>query len=98
MFLRNRRLITSILLLFLFWLPFFFLAGTSRSGNNEVDFTQGKAVVLDLGGTITPTPFPPEYLTNRDQTIGILIGGIILILIVIIGTLTTIRRKRQQFL
>lgn len=45
--------------------------------------------------TVTPkqpaaptfTPFPPEYLSNAQQTIGITFAGAILVLIVVIGVI-----------
>jgi hypothetical protein len=37
--------------------------------------------------TVTPTPYPPEFLENSDQTIGITLAGAILVLIVIFGVL-----------
>jgi CDP-diglyceride synthetase len=51
--------------------------------------------------TITPIPaglsvatlVPPEYQTNYKQTIGILLGGIVLVIVVLIGTLAVIRKK-----
>lgn len=40
-----------------------------------------------------PTPLPQEYLENADQTNGILLGGTILVLIVVFGTLSALRRQ-----
>ncbi len=42
--------------------------------------------------TATNTPFPAE-LTDPNQTNGLIIGGIILVLIIVGGTLGVIRRK-----
>ena len=78
------------------WLPFFFLAGTTKPVVTGVSISQsrGGIALKNIADSISPTPLPPEYLANRDQTIGILVGGMILIMIVIIGTLSTIRRKK----
>lgn len=40
-----------------------------------------------------PTPLPQEYLENANQTNGILLGGVILVLIVVLGTLSALRQK-----
>ncbi len=48
------------------------------------------AVVLEDGA---PTPLPAEYLENINQTTGILLGGTILVLIVVFGTLSGLRQK-----
>lgn len=44
----------------------------------------------------THTPLPPEYLTNADQTVGIAFFGMILVLIVIIGTAIFIPRGPDE--
>jgi len=93
-FFKKNKLISSILLLLVVWLPFFFMAGPNLEAGPVGNIHQVKAVVIRNIGTITPTPLPEEYLANKDQTIGIMVGGIILILIVVTGTLGTIRRKR----
>jgi hypothetical protein len=43
----------------------------------------------------TRTPFPPEYLDNSRQTIGITLGATMLVLIVIIGVLLFIPHKND---
>lgn len=43
--------------------------------------------------TSTPTALPEEFLTNREQTRGIVIGGIILVLIVVIATSVFLQQK-----
>jgi|YNPNPStandDraft_1061719.scaffolds.fasta_scaffold00037_45 hypothetical protein len=40
-----------------------------------------------------PTLLPQEYLENAEQTNGILLGGTILVLIVVLGTLSALRRQ-----
>ncbi len=41
-----------------------------------------------------PTQLPQEYLENAHQTNGILLGGVILVLIVVVGTLSALRQKQ----
>ncbi|MCL4559941.1 MAG: hypothetical protein M1281_04910 [Chloroflexi bacterium] len=43
---------------------------------------------------ITPTPtIDPVLVANQSQTNGVIVGGVFLVLIIIGGTLITIRRK-----
>jgi len=42
----------------------------------------------------THTPFPPEFYENADQTIGITLAGALLVLIVVLGVLTLMPRKK----
>jgi len=65
------------------------------------------ASVLAQGEPITPTPnpvtadvdefeatpIPAEYLATSDQTDGIVLGSVVLVLIVIIGTFAVMQRK-----
>ena len=44
---------------------------------------------------ITSTPYPSEFVENRNQTTGIVIGGGLVVLIVVFGTLGTISRSRR---
>jgi hypothetical protein len=44
-------------------------------------------------GTLS-SPDPNEILRNREQTNGIVAGGIILVLIIVGGTLSVIRQKK----
>lgn len=46
--------------------------------------------------TPTNTPFPPEYATNREQTNGIILWTLFLLLIVILGTWFGIRRRGKE--
>ncbi len=46
--------------------------------------------------TPTITPLPEEFLTNREQTIGIVIGTVVLVLIVIGGSLVGIWSRRRE--
>lgn len=45
----------------------------------------------------TPTAtLPPEANTNRDQTTGVIVGAIFLIVIIVAGTLLTERSMRER--
>ncbi len=46
--------------------------------------------------TATRTPLPPEFLANREQTFGIIIGTIVLVILVIGGSLIGIWARRQE--
>ena len=51
----------------------------------------------------TPTPFPSdypklpaEYFENEDQTDGVILGGTVLVLIILIGTMVFIQKEHQK--
>lgn len=46
--------------------------------------------------TPSQTPLPPELVANREQTNGVILGTIFLLLIVIIGTLSGIRQLSNE--
>jgi hypothetical protein len=46
--------------------------------------------------TATRTPLPPEFLANREQTFGIIIGTVVLVILVIGGSLVGIWTRRQE--
>jgi hypothetical protein len=47
--------------------------------------------------TPTHTPLPPEYLANTEQSIGIIAGTVLLVIVVIGGTLGgALTRKREK--
>ena len=48
------------------------------------------------GYPVEATPFPEELLANREQTFGITIGSVALVLIVVIGTLIGIRWRKKH--
>ncbi|NPV75588.1 MAG: hypothetical protein HPY59_04355 [Anaerolineae bacterium] len=53
---------------------------------------------LAAGATLSPSPentssLPPEWEHNSEQTNGILLGGVILVLIIVIGSYSVMRRK-----
>jgi hypothetical protein len=43
----------------------------------------------------TPTPLPAEWLTSADQTDGIMVGGIIIIVTILVGTAAIVLRDRN---
>jgi hypothetical protein len=47
----------------------------------------GETATADPNARPTRTPLPAEYLTNRNQTIGITLAAAMLVLIVVIGFL-----------
>lgn len=44
----------------------------------------------------TGTPFPPEFYTNSQQTVGITLAGVILVLIVVIGVIVFMPKKVEK--
>ena len=40
----------------------------------------------------TPTPLPAEWLSSADQTDGIMVGGIIIIVTILVGTVAIVLR------
>lgn len=50
----------------------------------------------DLQVTPTVTPYPPEFLTNTNQTIGITFVATVLILIVLFGTVFFLPKKSDS--
>lgn len=46
--------------------------------------------------TPTKTPLPPEYLQNFDDTNGVVVGTVMLVVIILLGTLSGIRVRRSQ--
>ncbi len=53
-------------------------------------------LTLNPSNRLTPTPFPPEYLTNAQQTIGITYAGAVLVLIVVIGVIVYMPKKVEK--
>jgi hypothetical protein len=49
-----------------------------------------------IDGEPTQTPFPEWLVANREQTNGIIIGTVILLLIVIVGTYSAIRARNRE--
>lgn len=46
--------------------------------------------------TPTKTPLPAEFLQNYDDTNGVVVGTIMLVVIILLGTLSGIRIRRSQ--
>jgi hypothetical protein len=44
----------------------------------------------------TKTPFPAEYLANGQQTIGITLAGVILVLIVVVGVIVFMPKNGKK--
>jgi hypothetical protein len=44
----------------------------------------------------TPTPLPQEWYSTPDQTTGIILGVSVLLLVILIGTLSTLRRMNKK--
>ena len=63
----------------------------SEGSRQEITETPSSEVLFRLPDVRTPVP--PEMLANSEQTNGLIIGGVILVLIVVGGTLGVIRRK-----
>ena len=42
----------------------------------------------------TGTPLPPDWVNNAQQTDSIIIGAVILVLVVLIGTLASVRARK----
>lgn len=59
---------------------------------------EGAAMILP---TLTPLPenypkLPREFFENENQTNGIILGGTILVLIIVIGTLISIKNEHKK--
>lgn len=44
----------------------------------------------------TPTPLPVEWLTSAEQTNGVLLGAIVILLTVLVGTLVMVLRETTK--
>lgn len=59
--------------------------------------SSGELVPFQNNQVIIPAPtatqLPKELIENRSQTRGIIVGGILLVAIVIVGTLSGIQRR-----
>ena len=58
--------------------------------------TPAPAEIATDGVKGTPTPFPPEYLTNEEQTLGPTIAAALLVLVVVVGVLSKILRNPRD--
>jgi hypothetical protein len=66
----------------------------STANSAGIRFTTA-SVTQTLNPSIEPTktPFPPEYYSNSQQTVGITLAGVILVLIVVIGVIVFMPKK-----
>lgn len=67
---------------------------TRQSAQVSESTAQETGLTATPGPTLKPT-FPPEYLTNSDQTIYITGVGAILVLIVVLGVLIFMPREKR---
>jgi hypothetical protein len=66
-----------------------------QSPNKDRSIVQQQTEVVNL----TPTPFPSEFTPQElaeGQPIGIIVGAVILVLLVILGTVFTLGRVRSR--
>jgi hypothetical protein len=87
-----RHVYPQVWLIFIF-IVFFVIASALKPVTKQQS-TPTPAPVL-LATTPSSSPNPNEILSNREQTNGIVAGGIILVLIIVGGTLSVIRQKKQ---
>ena len=71
------------------------LAQVNASATAQVSTPQATLTVApDATPTeIAPTPIPEEWANNREMGTGIVMGAVALVLIIVGGTLSAIRRK-----
>jgi hypothetical protein len=58
--------------------------------------TETPAPTATTSPTPLPTPIPWEWRENKDQTTGVVIGGIFMVLIVVGGTVSVIVRRNRS--
>lgn len=60
--------------------------------------TEAETQTLEITQEPTPsqTPLPPELVANREQTNGVILGTVFLVMIVVIGTLSGISRLSNK--
>lgn len=80
--------------IFAFVLVFFVILAIWTSPTSAV--TQVTATITTQA-TALATPLPQEWISNARQTDGIALGGTILVLIVVIGTLSVILGKNSGY-
>ena len=90
----RRNVFVIVIVLFMILMSFLWIGRSSNPDIAESGATGTTFVRNDTSINPLVTPIPEEWVANRDQTIGIVIGGVLLVLIVVMGTVSTIRRKR----
>ena len=91
-------LIVSVLLIS--FIGLFFVQTPSKvvKGANQIEVTRTPAAHQEGPREEEPSPLPPEILeSNRDQTNSVVLGAILLVLIIIIGTLRAIRTANKRY-
>ncbi len=69
---------------------------TAPAPVHGAEATPTPAFTLIPSAEVTHTPFPPEYLTNSQETVGITIAGAVIVLIVVIGVIVFMPRKVKK--
>lgn len=58
----------------------------------SIRFDEGSATATSAILPGTPTPIPPEWAASSEQTNGILLGAIIILFVILLGTLVMVLR------
>ncbi|GEM_PF-917362 len=74
------------------------LAPTETHAPTRSSITPSPAATETAAPTPTRTPIPAYLLENTDATDGIIIGTVLLVVIVLVGTLAGINVRRKQHL
>ncbi len=74
------------------------LPGYSRAGSlRQISATAAPSASAEAPtaapAILAATPIPEEWATNREMGTGIVMGAVALVLIIVVGTLRSIRRK-----
>lgn len=70
--------------------------GTTDTIVSTVSTAAPQASNTVIQPTPTKTPLPPEYLQNYDDTNGVVVGTVMLVVIILLGTLSGIRVRRSH--
>ncbi|HWQ05132.1 MAG TPA: hypothetical protein VN452_07235 [Longilinea sp.] len=95
-FLARIDLRTALILMVMFIFTLMLLGGNHLPASVSAQATSltptPNPVTLN-GDEFEVTPIPAEYLATNDQTDGIVLGSVVLVLIVIVGTFAVMQRK-----
>ncbi len=74
------------------------LTWTVPNSARSAQTSQAPALTLTVNPSAGPTqtPFPPEFYSNGQQTIGITFAGAVLVLIVVIGVIVFMPKKTDE--
>lgn len=93
----------TMFLFVLFGMPFYSVEGSGATPAQAVTLApeatmQATAPEEATQARVEPTrtPFPAEFYTNSQQTIGITFAGAVLVLIVVIGVIMYIPKKLEK--